>query len=227
MLAFFPPRPLPEIRRCGRIGPVRNRRRWLSLAIAGALAGAASAAIASPARADAPPLFEDLTLWPASTPATARGLSGGPLPAAEAIGREQTPTGACIGFIDDRPDHRIQLGAFFDYLRLEVQSVADTSLVVRGPGGSWCNDNFDGLNPGIAGQWLAGTYEIWVGSASDRKFHPYVIRFSEVPRPGERPAEAVPPGGAPPLDLAPPRDGAPADALPPETDEPGGPFAPF
>jgi hypothetical protein len=68
---------------------------------------------------------------------------------------------------------------FFNYLRLQVQSSEDTTLVIRGPGGTWCNDDYTDMNPGIAGQWLSGTYHIWVGSYERENYHPYVIRISE------------------------------------------------
>ncbi|HEY9646374.1 MAG TPA: hypothetical protein V6C88_08405, partial [Chroococcidiopsis sp.] len=61
---------------------------------------------------------------------------------------------------------------------LQVQSTGDTMLVVRGPGGTWCNDSYNGQNPGIAGQWFSGTYEIWVGSPSNDAYYPYIIRIS-------------------------------------------------
>jgi hypothetical protein len=51
--------------------------------------------------------------------------------------------------------------------------------VIRGPGGTWCNDNYSGKNPGIAGQWLSGTYQIWVGSPNQTTFSPYVIRVTQ------------------------------------------------
>jgi hypothetical protein len=53
--------------------------------------------------------------------------------------------------------------------------------VVRGPGGTWCNDDYTNMNPGIAGQWLSGTYQIWVGSYQEDQYYPYVIRISETP----------------------------------------------
>jgi hypothetical protein len=85
-----------------------------------------------------------------------------------------------VGFVDEQPDHTIELTAFFNYLSLVVESPQDTTIVISGPGGTWCNDDFQGKNPGIAGQWLAGTYRVWVGSYDKNKYHPYVIKISEV-----------------------------------------------
>lgn len=126
-------------------------------------------------------IFEDVTLSPAFTPnpATVRGISGGAVAASDLMGRSETATGPCAGFIDTEPDHRITLTQFFNNLSIEVQSTDDTSLVIRGPGGTWCNDDFSYKNPGITGQWLSGTYEVWVGSPRQNAYFPYVIRLSE------------------------------------------------
>jgi hypothetical protein len=130
-------------------------------------------------------IFENVTLSPnfAPDPITVRGISGGSQVASELTGRTETSTGSCAGYVDGRPDHTIVLTEFFDYLSLEVQSPESTTLVIRGPGGVWCNDVYAGQNPGIAGQWFSGTYQVWVGSGTPDTYHPYVIRIS-----GTRPA---------------------------------------
>ncbi len=128
------------------------------------------------------PIFDNITIRPkfSPDPLTIRGISGGPVSVRKIAGRAETATGPCVGFVDQQPDHTIVLTAFFNYLSLEVESPEDTTILIKGPGGSWCNDEFDGQNPGIAGQWLAGTYTIWVGSYDKDKYHPYTIRLSEV-----------------------------------------------
>jgi hypothetical protein len=138
------------------------------------------------AQAQMPPsgrttIFENVTLSPNFTPdpTTVRGISGGALTASELAGRTETATGDCVGYVDQQPDHTIVLTEFFDYLRLEVQSPENTTLVIRGPGGVWCNDIYSGQNPGIAGQWFSGTYQVWVGSSVPDTYHPYVIRISQ------------------------------------------------
>ena len=127
------------------------------------------------------PIFEDVTLSPdfAPDPMTIRGISGGFVVAKETAGREETVTGPCIGFIDEKPDHKLVLRTFFEYLSIQVKSNEDTTLIVRGPGGTWCNDDYEGKNPGIVGQWLSGNYEIWVGSYERHKYSPYIIRISQ------------------------------------------------
>ncbi len=127
-------------------------------------------------------IFENVTIGPkfSPDPMIIKGISGGSIPVSDVAKLKETPTGPCVGFVDEQPDHTIELTAFFKYLSLVVESPQDTTIVISGPGGTWCNDDFQGKNPGIAGQWLAGTYRVWVGSYDKNKYHPYVIKISEV-----------------------------------------------
>lgn len=128
-----------------------------------------------------PPIFGDMTIGSkfSPDPFSARGMSGGSIPGAQIAGRTDTPTGLCTGFFDEKPDHILNLTNKFDYLQLKVQSPRDTTLVIRGPGGSWCNDDFDGKDPGIVGEWLQGTYQIWIGSYAKDTYFPYTITITE------------------------------------------------
>lgn len=129
-------------------------------------------------------IFENITISPrfSPDPIIIRGISGGSTPAARIAGRNQSITGPCVGLVDEQPDHRLELTAFFNYLSLQVESTQDTTLVIRGPGGTWCNDDFEGnKNPGIVGQWQKGIYEVWVGSYTSEQYHPYTIRISGAP----------------------------------------------
>lgn len=156
----------------------------LSSGMAVLLTGLVPLLAASPSIAQTPQastIFENVQLSPNFTPdpTTIRGISGGEQTASEVVGRSTSATGPCNGFIDAQPDHTIVLTQFFNYLSFQVQSPEDTTIIVRGPGGTWCNDDYSGKNPGIAGQWLSGTYEVWVGSFDQNTYHPYVIRVSE------------------------------------------------
>lgn len=135
---------------------------------------------AQPARS--PTMFENVTIGPkfSPEPMVLRGISGGSVPATQVAGRKETPTGPCVGFVDESPNHTINLKAFFNYLSLQVESPKDTTIVISGPGGTWCNDDFQGKNPGIAGQWQAGIYKVWVGSYNKNNFDPYIIKITEV-----------------------------------------------
>ncbi|MFN3362218.1 MAG: hypothetical protein ACK421_12465 [Pseudanabaenaceae cyanobacterium] len=126
-------------------------------------------------------LFENATIVPGKTPLTLRGISGGTTETQTLSQRASTETGECIGFIDSDPDHTLTLTAQFNYLRLSVQSPGDTVLLVKGPGGTWCNDDSTDRNPRIEGQWLPGTYQIWVGSYTKDTSYPYLLEISESP----------------------------------------------
>ncbi len=127
-------------------------------------------------------IFESVRITPKFTPdpMTIRGISGGPIPATNVAQREETETGSCVGFVDEQPDHTLTITSFFDFLSLQIDSPEDTTLVIKGPGGTWCNDDArNNKNPGVAGQWLEGNYEVWVGSYTEDKYHPYVIRITQ------------------------------------------------
>jgi len=126
-------------------------------------------------------IFGDVTIQhPFSPdPLTVRGMSGGSIPGSQIAGTETTPTGPCKGFMDKDPDHTLKLLSKFEYLKLVVNSPADTTMIIKGPGGTWCNDDFDGKNPGVVGEWLPGTYQIWIGSykEDDSLPLPYTLKI--------------------------------------------------
>ncbi|MBD2138236.1 hypothetical protein H6F32_11685 [Anabaena sp. FACHB-1237] len=129
------------------------------------------------------PMFADVTIKHSFTPdpLIMTGMSGGSVPAVEISGQKETqPIGTCKGFVDKDPDHTLTLQSRFDYLKLQVESPADTTMIIKGPGGTWCNDDFDRQNPGIVGEWLEGTYKIWVGSYDKDQYFPYRLKITEV-----------------------------------------------
>lgn len=128
------------------------------------------------------PIFQSITIDPKfrPDPQIISGISGGMEFAREVAGRRDTEIGPCTGFVDRHPNHTLQITSPLNYLRVQVISPADTTLIISGPGGTWCNDDYQGKNAGIAGQWLPGTYSIWVGSYRQNRYAPYRILFSEV-----------------------------------------------
>jgi len=95
---------------------------------------------------------------------------------------------ACVGWIDaTRADVTLNYRAGRYPLYLSAASRADTTLVVRDPSGNWlCNDDMEGLNPGIVIQQPAsGEYRIWVGTLDRVPPEPALLRISEIP-PGSR-----------------------------------------
>ena len=114
----------------------------------------------------------------AKNPLSLKGNSGGTLVAKEITQTENTSTGFCHGYVRSQPNHVLKLESFFKSLRLEVESSADTTILIKGPGGVWCNDDASSANPMIEGQWQPGTYQVWIGSYQADKSDSYRIKIS-------------------------------------------------
>lgn len=112
-------------------------------------------------------------------PIEVRGSGGGSASVQDVVGHGDSPTGQCTGYTNKQANQTIVLTEFFDSLSLEVESSEDTALTIQGPGGVWCNDDFNGNNPGVSGQWLAGTYKIWISSYAKDRNPAYVLRIRE------------------------------------------------
>ncbi|MGD1919258.1 MAG: hypothetical protein ACFCAD_10430 [Pleurocapsa sp.] len=112
-------------------------------------------------------------------PIVISGTSGGTIKVLNITQTENSPTGYCDGFVNPQPNHILTIDTFFDYLRLEVDSPADTTILVRGAGGVWCNDDAGSANPMIEGQWQPGMYQIWVGSYQPNSMDNYQIRITD------------------------------------------------
>lgn len=157
---------------------VLHRRAALPIAFA-----AIGLATCTPARAQQTPSprLENVTIASkfSPDPLSVRGISGGSASGENVAAQAETANGPCVGFVDEKPNHTLVLEDFFDYLSLQVQSPEDTTIIVRGPGGTWCNDDLEGKNAGIAGEWLAGTYRVWVGSYDKTKNTPYILRITK------------------------------------------------
>ncbi|MGK7925838.1 MAG: hypothetical protein AB4290_11420 [Spirulina sp.] len=176
------------IKQCSTIAQFKLRSRaknMLKVTGLAAIAFLAGECFASDAALSqfSPPIFESPIISPFTTPDTPntviiRGISGGEVAARNVSDRVDTPTGPCVGFVDREPDHVVTLTGFFNFLNIQVRSSADTTIVVSGPGGTWCNDDYQDKNPGIAGQWLEGQYQIWVGSYEKNQYHPYTIQIT-------------------------------------------------
>ena len=73
----------------------------------------------------------------------------------------------CLGYASEEPSHVLLLSGEVNRLSLSVVSDGDTTLLVEGPRGIDCNDNYRRNSRDAAvrsGEWPAGTYRIWVGS---------------------------------------------------------------
>ncbi|MGG5821860.1 hypothetical protein [Falsiroseomonas sp. HW251] len=92
----------------------------------------------------------------------------------------------CAGWIDfSRPDVDLNYSPGQGQFPLYISAVsqADTTIVINDPQGNWhCNDDLDGLNPGVVFQQpLHGNYNIWVGTLDRGPTRPATVRISEVP----------------------------------------------
>jgi hypothetical protein len=101
--------------------------------------------------------------------------------------REATSVGPnCVGWIDfSRPDVDLNYAPGQGQYPLYISAVsqADTTIVINDPQGNWhCNDDLDGLNPGVVFQTpLHGNYNIWVGTLDRGPTQPATVRISEIP----------------------------------------------
>ena len=112
-------------------------------------------------------------------PLILEGMSGGELKATEVVQTEETATGYCDGYVNRQPNHILVLQNFFEFLKIEVESNNDTTILVQGPGGVWCNDDAYNTNPVIEGEWQEGRYQIWIGSYEANSSKNYQIKISE------------------------------------------------
>ena len=92
------------------------------------------------------------------------GISSGRIDAIEVVKTKETSTGPCNGLVERQPNHILVLNSFFEFLKIEVESATDTTILVQGPGGVWCNDDYNNANPALEGEWQQGKYKLWVGS---------------------------------------------------------------
>ena len=143
--------------------------------------------------------YGSVTLSPGFGSQSLTGVSGGqtgvPAGQVDASTYGDTATGPCRGTIAAAPDHMMTLDAAFSSLAIEVTATdaGDTALVLAGPGGVWCNDDTNGLNPSVVSTFGAGTYSVWIASYSAAQNHPYTITFTD------RGTAAVPTVATPPV----------------------------
>lgn len=121
-----------------------------------------------------------VTLTPGGGSQMLSGMSGGIVGAPGGELDASVYGVTCRGWIAATPDHTLTLTAQ-QTVDIAVASTdgGDTAMVMVGPGGTYCNDDSVGLNPGLAGSFMAGTYSIWIGSYAMGTNHPYTITFTD------------------------------------------------
>jgi hypothetical protein len=154
-------------------------KRILPIITIGALTAIGIAVTTTEAQAQS--IFDSAIVRPkfAPDPMQLKGVTGGQSTTANVAGTAESETGACLGYMDAQPYHRLELKSRFRYLSIVASSSTDTTILIKGPGGTWCNDDFQGKDAGVSGEWLPGSYDIWVGSYAKNKAIPYVLKLSE------------------------------------------------
>lgn len=100
------------------------------------------------------------------------GNAGGDLPLLDIAGKAN---GECQGLASQSPNHSLSVQKKFGFLSLRVTSDRNLSILVKGPDGNYCRS---GKSPELSGEWLAGKYQIWVGSGNGDRVN-YKLTISE------------------------------------------------
>jgi hypothetical protein len=89
---------------------------------------------------------------------------------------------SCRGYVPSSPQHGVGLTSTLNGLRILVHSAVDTTLVVRTPDGRYfCNDDSDGLDPTVSGNFGPGNLEVYVGTYVESDAGaPYEIGFTTI-----------------------------------------------
>ena len=87
----------------------------------------------------------------------------------------------CRGWVGVAPD-LVVLTTVSREMEITTSSRADTTLIVRGPDGSFVCDDDSGErnNPRVHQLWIAGPHQVWVGSIR-RRAAPYQLVVTETP----------------------------------------------
>lgn len=128
-------------------------------------------------------------------PTTATGMSGG-VQQASALAASDVNGNSCVGNIPTAPQHTVNVSAAIPLLRILVNGAQDSTLVVRGPTGTfYCND--DSGDPNLSINPLVeissaepGDYAVYVGAYNQSAMlTTYAIGFTATP--GTFPSEVV------------------------------------
>ena len=165
------------------------RSRLAGVKLAGLVGGAIALASASyllPASAQVlvPSSSESVTLTEAGI--QFEGTTAGEYGLMRLAGRDRRRR-LCLGYGSEKPSHVLVLAEDTDRLSMSVASDGDTTLLVEGPRGIDCNDNYrrDSRDAAIRdGSWPAGTYRIWVGAfeQGDRINYKLLVSPSKISR---------------------------------------------
>lgn len=122
--------------------------------------------------------FGSLTLSAEKQSGTLTGSTGGSTSLPAVVSNRDRNNKKCLGFGDPTPDHILILQQNLSSLKLRVNSGgSDTTLVVQGPQGNVrCGDSQAGKDASLTDtDWKAGTYKVWVGSATPGTRRDYTL----------------------------------------------------
>lgn len=121
---------------------------------------------------------------------------------------------ACAGYVGSNPDYAVTVTGTVNAVFTAVSDV-DTTLVITGPGGPYCDDDSGGdMNPMVQGEFAAGTYNVYVGTYSEDEASSYTLTVTEVV---QAPPTPTPPTTAPTPTEPAPTEQAPTEPAPAET----------
>lgn len=123
-------------------------------------AGAAAVVALCVAGAAQAQAYRDFTVGAGFTPdpQSGTGQTGGATSASRFGGN-------CVGDIDSTPDHTLNITSTVN-LKVFVESTVDATLVIVGPGGTFCDDDSNAnsaLDPEVNAVLTPGSYEVYVG----------------------------------------------------------------
>jgi hypothetical protein len=91
--------------------------------------------------------------------------------------------GGCPGgaYFANAPDYRLNYRAGGMQLSIYVRAPGDTAILINDPNGTWyCNDDQNGLDPGVAfSNPRSGQYDIWVGTYNRSRVNNARLYISE------------------------------------------------
>ncbi len=109
----------------------------------------------------------------------AQGTTGGSFSFLQLAARDRHRK-LCLGYGTSDPDYVLELTEAYPHLRIAVDSNGgDTTLLIQGPRGIDCNDNYrrDHRDAAVTDEnWPTGTYRIWVGAFNQGEQLDYRLR---------------------------------------------------
>ena len=96
----------------------------------------------------------------------------------------------CAGNVPAEPQHTFRVNGTAE-ARVVARGAADLVMVITGPGGPYCNDDFEGLNPGFQRTFTEGDYQVYVGtwSSSQQTDDSYTLAFGAPQAAAEMPGD--------------------------------------